>query len=298
MKKLLILPAVLTLSAGFASAQNLMLDFGPNPVTAGAETVSPGHATGWVPVTETFWNYIWSSDPVTLLNYADGSVATGVTLSMGQEMFGGDNIIDFSWPIGRIDLQGNTGAAVGKQSLRGPGSIYGDIQNASAENAINTPGRDGFFGGGNSTSDGAAIGLRVDGLTAGDYVVYVMARNTNVTSSAFTPMNIYTSVGAASETFDFSLLTPVMEVNTNYSSAEYDGQYTVFTEEDNYVAINVSIADGDSLFLAIEGANADSERRGFMNMVQVVAVPEPGTWMLLGLGAVVLVFRGVCSRRA
>jgi PEP-CTERM putative exosortase interaction domain len=294
MKKLLTLPAVLALSAAFASAQTLMLDFGPNAITAGAETTSPGHAVGTIPLADTAWNHITTSAPVSTLKFANGTNATGVSLTMGQEATGGSNIINYSTAITNLALQGNTSAATGKQNLRGPGSIYGDIQNASAENAVNTAGRDGFFGGGASTSDGAAIGLRIDGLAVGNYVVYVMARNTNVTSSAANSMNIYSFVGAFSGTFDFNSLDPVTEVNTNYASAGYAGQYTVFTAGENYVAINVSIGEGQSLFLAIDGAILDIERRGFLNMVQVVAVPEPAELSMLvaaGLGLLVLVRR-------
>lgn len=268
MKTLLAASAALVLTAVVAPAQSLLLDFGQTTVASPYLTTSPGHAAGTVPLTDTSWNKISSSASVSSLVYGNSAAATGVTLTMGQEAVVGNNTISYSTAITQTNLAGTGGAATGQQSLLGPGSIYGDDSSSTAV------GKDGFFGGG-SGGAGAAIGLRIDGLAVGDYVVYVMARNTNSNGDPSGSMNIYYAAGAAAETFDFSSLTPSLQSNTTYASEGYAGQYNTFQAGNNYVAVHVSIAAGESLYLAIDGANPSVDTRGFVNAVQVVAVPEP-----------------------
>jgi PEP-CTERM putative exosortase interaction domain len=290
MKKRFLIPAVLALSAGLASAQSLMLDFGQQDITAGDLTTSPGHATGRIPLTDTTWNKITSSVAVTSLNFGNGTAATGVTLTMGQEGGSLDSTIYFSVPITSTSLAGTGGSVPGWTSLLGESSIYG--QGNSPNIVRSTAGRDGFFGGGTASS-GQAVGLRIDGLAVGDYVVYVMARNTN-TNSLANPMNIYTGVGASAGTFDFSALTAVQQANTTYPTADYDGQFNSFIEGNNYVAISFTISTaGQAFYLVSEGATT-SENRGFLNSVQIVAVPEPAELSVLiagGLGVLALLRR-------
>ena len=58
----------------------------------------------------------------------------------------------------------------------------------------------------------------------------------------------------------------------------------------NYVALDITLADGDSLFLASDGGTA-AESRGFLNMVQIVAIPEPASALLGTLGLLALLRR-------
>jgi len=272
---------------GSAFAANLMLDFGPAAVAEPYLTLSPGHRTGVISSGQTSWNTISSATPPApnSLLYADGTVATGVVLGLGQESTGGSNIISFSTAISRTDLAGTGGGTSGQKNLTGTGSIYGNDTTA-ANTAV---GRDGFLGGGVSTSTGAAIGMSLSGLAAGSYQVLVMSRNTN-SNGAASPTKIYTSVGAASGNFDFGALTATIQSNIGYTTAAYTNQYETFVNGENYVAINFTIAEGQTFFLAADGGNDDAERRGFLNMVQIVAVPEPtayvlscGTLLLFGL---------------
>lgn len=272
--------AGLSLCSTPAFSANLMLDFG-NPVSnsvvaAPYLTRSPGHADHWVPADQTTWNTITTSANRSDLSYADGSAASGITLDLGQEATGGNGTIDFGTAVGNLTLAGSGGAIPNQQSLLGAGSIYGDNSSSTAA------GRDGFFGGGTATGTGAAIGLRLDGLKTGDYVAYVMARNTN-TNPASLPMNVYSNVGASSGSFTFSSLTAQVQSNTGYASAGYAGQYTTFTQGENFLAINFTITEaGQSFFLAVDGGNDAVERRGFLNMVQIV--PEPSVAMLGAIG--------------
>jgi hypothetical protein len=258
---------------GSAFAANLMLDFGPTAVAEPYLTLSPGHRTGVIAAGQTSWNTISSATPPSSLLYADGTAATGVILGLGQESTGSNNIISFSTPITRTDLAGTGGGAANQTKLLINNSIYGNDTSSTAA------GRDGFFGGGGSTSDGAAIGMSLSGLAAGNYQVLVMSRNTN-SNNASSPTKIYTAVGAASGNFDFGALTATIQSNVGYSNAAYTSQYESFVNGENYVAINFTITEGQTFFLAVDGANDASERRGFLNMVQIVAVPEPTTYVL------------------
>lgn len=282
MKKTLPLAFVcFALSGGAACAASLMLDFGATTAAAPYLTLSPGHNAGTVAGSETTWNTISSMTPPPLL-YGDGSAATGVTLTLGQEATGGSYAIDFTTAVSNLALAGTGGGTSGRQNMLTSGSIYGDDGDSTAV------GRDGVFGGGNAGTTGAAIGLRIDGLAEGNYMIYVMARNTN-SNSPTVPMDVFAGTGGVSTTFDFSLLTAHTQSNIGYPSAEYAGEYGTFINGENYVGIPVSIGADDSLFLAVDGVGSDL--RGFLNMVQVVQVPEPSAALLGAIGALALIRR-------
>jgi len=277
------LACLLSLGAGLnlATAQPVLLDFGQTNVAAPYLATDPGHANGTISGTYTSWNAIKSSAATSALSYGDGTAATGLTLTMGQEATSGSSIISYSTAIASLNLAGTGGNVPGQRNLLGSGSIYGN------DNSSTAVGRDGFFGGA-----GSAIGLRLDGLTAGNYLVYVMARNCN-SDVVSAPMNIFSFAGALAGVFDFSSLTATTEANTGYPTATYANQYNTFQAGENYVGLSVTVGSGDSLYLAIDGAG--TELRGFMNMVEIVpaSVPEPATLAIFGLGffALALVLR-------
>jgi hypothetical protein len=289
MKRLPILAGAGLLLCGTpAFAVNLMLDFG-NPasnsvVAAPYLALSPGHASGAIPGVQTSWNTITTSASRSDLVDATGSAAAGVTVDFGQEATGGSGTIDFATNIGNLTLAGTGGAVPGQQSLLGTGSIYGDNTSSTAA------GRDGFFGSGTATGTGAAIGLRLDGLAAGEYVAYVMARNTNSNAASY-PMNLYSSVGATSGSFTFSSLIAETQSNASYASAGYAGQYNSFIEGENFQAISFTIGEGESFFLAVDGGNDAVDRRGFLNALQIVSVPEPSVSLLGAFGLLFLLRR-------
>lgn len=289
MKKIpLVVLASLLWSGGSALAANLMLDFGATAAADPYLALSPGHNSGWVPAGQTSWNTISSATPPSSLLYSNGTIATGVVLGLGQESAGGSNIVNFSTNITNTTLAGTGGGTAGQKNLLGVGSIYGD-DNTAANTAV---GRDGFFGGGTATGTGAnagaAIGMSLSGLAAGNYQVYVMARNTNsnVTSN---PMKVYSSVGAGSGTFDFSLLTAMNQSNVGYPSASTN-PYNTFVNGENYVEFSITITEGQTFFLAVDGGGGGIDNRGFLNMVQIVQVPEPGS-VLLGTVGLLVMFR-------
>lgn len=280
MKKLPILILLLGLGPGIsAHAKSLMLDFGnptantatpetsassPGPVATGNYlTKSPGHASGDVPPDETTWNTITTSAARSDLSYSDASSATGITLALGQESSAGNNIIDYSTSISTLNLIGNGGGTAGRKSLISTGSIYGDSRLDSS-----AVGRDGFFGG-----TGSAIGFRVDGLDAGIYKIYLMGRNTNSNNSPLAGMTFHAAAGTSSGTFaSFNSAPSAFQANTTYATASYTNQYENFAEGQNYAVLTVTIAENDSLFVAVDGT--ETELRGFLNMAQITPATE------------------------
>lgn len=312
MKPLPVLMLSLALASLPATAANLLLDFGnptalaggesntntsPGPVASGTYlTLSPGHALGSVPAGQTSWNTITASTSRTDLVFGDGSAAMGITLTLGQEATGGNGTISYTTAITNTALVGSGGGNTSNQSLlHGTGAEYGASIYGNNRTTSSAVGRDGFFGGGAATTTGAAIGLRLDGLAPGDYLVYVMARNTNSNANGTGDipgsMNIYAGTGAESAAFAFSSLTPYGQGNNAFTNAAYAGQFAQFSDGENYVGFSVTLGEDESLFLAVDGANGTVERRGFLNMVQIVAVPEPSLAMLGSLGLLALLRR-------
>jgi hypothetical protein len=144
---------------------------------------------------------------------------------------------------------------------------------------------------GGTAAAGAAIGLRLDGLAAGDYFLFVMARNVN-SNVGSQPMNIFATAGLSDVTFDFSSLTANPQSNVGYASAGYAGEYNSFVNGENYVGVTVSVGAGESLFLAVDAAGTGTtlETRGFINSVAVAPVPEPSALALLLIGGLGFVF--------
>jgi hypothetical protein len=292
MKPLPVLTLSLALVASFpATAANLMLNFrststnaaASGDVTATYATLSPAHDAGTIPLGETSWNNFSSTAPSSSLTYSDGAAASGVTVTFGNESAASSGIISYATVSGinTSALYGTGGASPGNLSLvSNAGSIYGSGNNSSNSAA----GRAGWLGGAVNT----AIGMRVDGLAAGDYVVYVMSRNTN-SNAASVPQFLYATAGASSTSFTFSSLTAMTQANTGFANTNPTA-YNGFAEGENFVAINLTLAAGDSLFLAADGA-ATGETRGFFNMVQIAAVPEPSMVLLGSFGLLSLLRR-------
>ncbi len=285
MKKNLPLALSFAFAAGLssASAANLLLDFGPNAITSGSETLSPGHAANDLAPTETAWNTVPNTG-IGSLSWSDGTAADGVTLALGAEATSGNNIISYTTGIAN-QIPGNGGSDPNRRSLLGAGSIYGSGNPAIV---TTTAGRGAIF----TSAGSSAIGLRVDGLEAGEYRIYVMARNTNSnangTGGALRSMNVYAAAGASGDTFSFLSggAASAQQSNTTYATGDYVDEYERFILGENYVAIGVTLAGGESLFLAVDGNG--SETRGFLNAVQIVQIPEPSAALLGAFGFLAL----------
>lgn len=283
----IVLAAALVSSVAPLSASSLLLNFhtthanDPGVVAGDYLDLSPGHATNSIPSGETTWNNFNTLTPGSSLSKSDGTAATGAVVSFGREGTPGNGIISYSATnINTTALYGTGGGASGIENyLSNAGSIYGD-----GNNTLNSaPGRTGWLGGAGDT----AIGLRVDGLLAGSYSIFVMGRNTNSTASG-AAMTFFASAGEISPNYDFSALTG--SVTSPSIVAQPDPTaYNEFIAGDNYTMLNVTIADGQSLYLASDGSG--NETRGFLNMLQIVPIPEPSTALLSVCGVFALLRR-------
>ena len=222
-----------------ARAATLLLDFGPTVTLAADATKSPAHAVGAVPATEISWNTI-AADTNTLY-YANGGAATGVSLDLGRSTAGSD-IITFSdngFSVSALGGSINTGVYAGT-----------------------SPVRDGIFGGSPGTAN-LALGMRVNGLAAGTYTIYVHGRNTS--AGGITSERFYATNGASTATYNFSVNDATVLL-TNSTPAVTSG----FVERDNFGVLTVTLASGESLYVAAEGTIA-AELRGFFNTVEIYA---------------------------
>jgi len=254
-----------------ASAASLLLDFGPTVAPAGDTTNSPGHTSGGVLGTDTTWNTVGASDIASGLVYGDGTAATGVSLNLGRESTIGNRVLDFTIANNlATTLTGTTGPSLGTD--------YGTASNFP-------PARDGLFVSGTNGTNNAALGVRVDGLSAGTYTLYFVGRNTNTNANPF-PEAFYIAAGASSGTFDFSALSEI-----DLSNANTTGNNS-FILGNQYNTATVTLTAGQSIFLAVAGPTGGTEQRGFLNSLEIVqSVPEPSVFSLAAGGFLLALVR-------
>jgi MYXO-CTERM domain-containing protein len=249
-KKSFLALATLLLAAPLAQGAVLMLDFGTTVVSGASQTSSPYHTVAGAGFTDPSWNQIQTAD-VTSLVYSDNSAATGLALNLG-------NTTGANTTLGLGNTPGNS-AALGDSVT---GGVYGGT----------SVGTDGIFHG--SSGNTRAVGFQLTGLAAGTYEIYVTARNTS--TAAANSQTVYVAGGtalAANGTFDFSGYTS--------QTISYTGSTDVnanWVETDNYLKFTLTLTAGQALNLAVIGGSG--ENRGFLNSVQIVAVPENSAGLL------------------
>lgn len=231
------LVALMLLMPIAARGKTLMLDFGPTVTLAADATKSPGHAVGAVPATEISWNTV-TADTSSLV-YSDGSAATGVSIDLGRSTAGSDTI-SFS----------DNGFSVNALGTSVNGGIYSGT----------SPVKDGIFGGSGGVNN-LALGMRVNGLPAGTYTIYVHGRNSN--TALIASLLFYGTNGASASTFSFST-NDATAFLLNSSPATTNS----FVQGDNFGVLTVTLAGGESLYVACEGTVA-AEMRGFFNAIQI-----------------------------
>ena len=226
----------------------LLLDFGPTTPSGGNLTNSPYHTVS----SETYstWNILGTADSSSL-NWGDGTAATGVAIDLGRS--NNNTLINFADQPGSsntLGLQTNTGVFSG-----------------------NSVGKDGIFHG--SGGQNNVIGLKVTGLALGTYDVFVVGINTNIEQANTT---IRMDMGALATgnvgTLDIAALSTVTVGNTVAASWQEGG---------NYGRFRVSLTADNPVLTLFTVATDEVQGRGFLNAVQVVAIPEPGTLMLVGI---------------
>lgn len=220
-----------------ARATALMLDFGPTVTAVADATKSPGHAAGVIPATEISWNTI-TADASTLV-LSDGTAAAGISIDLGRSTAGSDTI-NFS----------DNGFTVNALGTAVNGGIYSGT----------SPIKDGIFGGSGGANN-LALGMRVNGLPAGTYTIFVHGRNSNTASIA--SLIFYATHGPSASTYSFSP-SDVTATLLNSSPAITNG----FVQGDNFGVLTVTLSAGESLYVASEGTVA-AEMRGFINAIQI-----------------------------
>ena len=232
--------------SGTNNSKSLLLDFGPTLVASQADMLnSPAHALGGLSSSQTNWNTGLIADTSSGLIYGNGSAATGVAIDMGRSLAGGSsiNFNDNGFLTGALGGQVNTG-------------IYGG----------NSPITDGFYGG-TGGANALAVGLRINGLAAGVYTVYIAGRNTSTSSAV--PQLFYCTNGASATNFSFPTAPSIQQAN---SSPAITG---AFVRGDNGNYITITLGAGDSLYVVAAGT-ASNDMRGFLNSVEVVSgLPAP-----------------------
>ncbi len=268
--RLLALSALLSLSPMAASASVLMLDFGPTTVTGADQVNSPYHSINQT-FTDTHWNTIGTSNPTTLV-YSDGETASNITLTLGSSI--GSSLVNFSTPP-------TTSSALGSSNkINDPGSVL----------AGTSVGKDGIF---SSPVGQNLAAIRIGGLSAGTYEVYVMGANTNQSLEQQSTAAFYAAAMGNANTFETDGLTPAA---TTFLSLENSKSWN---EGGTYGRFTITLTEGDYLYLATQGLGdgPSNELRGFLNAVQIVAIPEPSTLAFCALGLLLLPFSARVMRR-
>ncbi|WP_309380245.1 PEP-CTERM sorting domain-containing protein [Cerasicoccus frondis] len=243
------------ISAAPAFSQTMLFDFGPTTVTGADLTNSPGHEDGGLTGADTSWNLVQVTDISSGLVTSTGT-ASAVGINLGVESTSSSNIINFG-------SQPSSSSQLGTQLFSG---VYSNTSVA----------RDGIFNSFNS--EPWAIGVKLDGLAAGEYNIYITARNTNTLTAQ--PTTVFgDAISNTDATFDYNSITGSSIANGTNSTSS--GPYTGFEEGGNYGFLTITLSAGQSLALAISGDGAGNDGRGFLNSIEIVAVPEPSTYVTL-----------------
>lgn len=172
--------AVFAFAASLSSAQVLVLDFGPTTTIdevgpADSRINSPYHtATGQTSATT--WNTLGVADVSSGLLWANGTPASGVTLNLGATTAAGTSLGLASVPSNGTGLTGSIMTS----------GVYAGM----------SPARAGIFTASTNSAE-RAVGLRVGGLAASTYQIYITGRNTN--TSAGQVQNFYAGVSSSSD---------------------------------------------------------------------------------------------------
>lgn len=221
------------------------------PTTDAEKNNSPYHTEN-PSFTGTAWNNLATADATGLVD--SGGAASSVGVNLGIAGSTSSKVINLA------TQPGGNGALTGSAVT---GGIYSD----------NSVGRYGIFS--NSTANNLdtnriALGVQISGLAAGTYDIYTLTRNTNTTGSQSFSVHLGTSSTAGN--FDFS----------GYSSESITmstGATTAWVDGANYLKQTITIAEGGFLNIAVDGTAGQS--RGFLNAIQIVAVPEPSSLLLI-----------------
>lgn len=254
----LLVAAVLLASTWHESlhAQILLINPGSGTVSSAQATNAP-FSTGLSSTSS--WNNL-PADAGSGLLWSNGASATGVSVDLGAS--------------------GN-GFSAGTSNLNfatAPSTTAGLAFSTLAANG--TAQKDSIFAG--ASGQNTAVGLRIGGLNAGVYNVYVTGFNSAAQALGRTHRFWAGSTPAATTLFAVSDLT----VANGFLLETIDNsQQTSWVEGVNYSQMQVTLDAGEYLTVVSNGTGG-GDFRGFLPIVQIESVPEPSPCALIALGVV------------
>ncbi|MDR0533818.1 MAG: PEP-CTERM sorting domain-containing protein [Verrucomicrobiales bacterium] len=241
-------------------AQNLFINFDATTATApdNAPYVAPGGNTG-----------LWTTLSPTSAT-ADSHVGS-ITISYG---------VKSSW--NSIDFGTITGSSVLRPLALG--NVYN-----SGIYATGGVGRGGLLEDSSySASNDVALGMQITGLAVGEYKIYLSGINTSSTSTLSSLTNNFflsTSVTKDANGVVFaadSQLNPTSDFIRGVQN-NTTANTTSWVVGQNYVELSFTISSADDVLTLISKSTGD-DKRGIFNSMQIVQIPEPSTWALIGIG--------------
>ncbi|MEM6459156.1 MAG: PEP-CTERM sorting domain-containing protein [Planctomycetota bacterium] len=248
------LAAVLTPAA--APADVVLLDFGDTLYTG---TDSPGHEDGLA--TGGTWNGV-TGDVASGLVDQNGVALVGLALDFGT---GPDaTSINYSNTVRGVDAD-HTAFPQWNDNL-GTDHLVRDV-----------------------SAQGPAMAVAVTGLADGVYDFYFTGFRGDSAANAARDYEVRATTSATAVT-DFSTIAVQTLTNSNPTTANS------WDPGDNYITGQFTIAGGDDFYLFVDSPELNDQFTRFIGVassLEIVAVPEPGSMLLIGLGGLaVLVRRG------
>tara|TARA_R100000027_G_scaffold67737_2_gene68328 strand:+ start:989 stop:3772 length:2784 start_codon:yes stop_codon:yes gene_type:complete len=222
-------------------AQSVLLDLGPEASTGSVEGFkSPAQQFSSASVGEV-WNFVEPTSSGAPLSGSKGETLGELVLTYGVETSSDSQIIDFTeTPNGSSALGAAAGAGVYPSG--GP----------SVDGVFHTVG-----------SDSRGVGLRIDGLAAGRYEIYLTGKNTNASTAM--AMRLYAAAGTTDSSFYFGSSSSVEVGNALVSR---------WLGAKNFGRFEVDLTAGESLYLVAAGVGSGLEGRGFLNTAEIIRMDE------------------------
>jgi len=251
--------------AASAGAMSVNLNFGAT--VDDSNTNTPGHVVGGI--VGTSWNLITGDTNSGFVD--DGNNPITLEVDLGKETGATTNVINWG-------ASGFSNSGLGNH-------INTDLYAGNTRSAT-------FVNDGNESQ--IELGARIKGLMAGNYDVYLTARNTNIDPDP--PGNndpdkdeydvFFTNVATASGNTNYGALASSLLTNTEQSAFDGDVNSNAWIDGDSYVLGTVTLGVDEDLVVITRGiteesgGNTSDQLRGFINSIQLVKQPddtgEPG----------------------
>jgi len=245
MTRCITLLALCIAMAGTAQA-GILLNFG---ATVNDNTNSAMHEDGGFVGTN--WNLITTADKLTGIVDENGA-ATNVSLDLGV---GSSYLLNWA-------TQPSSAAALGTSMKTG---VYADNGHSAT-----------YHGSGE-------VGVRISGLAAGTYDIYISGRNTN-TNSGVHMRYYYETVDSSSGNTSYSTGNSHLMYYPSLADLTAAGTLNTWEQDEDYALFQYTIADGEDIVVA-------ASSRGFIATMGIAVVPEPATMALLGIGGIAALLR-------